>query len=242
MPLPQGKTDIKTLRDTLSVLTFDLYGTVVDMQAGLTDAVRPYLKEKGWAGRPDALVTWWRRTHFENSMIDALLDRGHTPYREIGRRALTLTLERAGIPHSQDEVKRLVAQIEKLRPFDDVVAALARLHKRYRLVILSNGDPDMLENAKPHIGYAFDDYISIARAGYFKPHAATYRETAKILGCDIGQIMHVANHAFDCIGAQAQGMRGGYVNRRRRPYEDTPYQPDLVVENFKELADTLVED
>jgi 2-haloacid dehalogenase len=239
MPMPRGTTDARVLRDTLEVLTFDLYGTVVDMQSGLTEAITPYLADKGWAGRPGALVTWWRRTHFENSMIDALLDRGHTPYREIGRRALTLTLERAGIPHSQDEVKALVAQIERLRPFDDVVAALGRLHRRYRLVILSNGDPDMLENAKPHIGYAFDDYISIARAGYFKPHAAAYREAAKILGCAPGRIMHVANHAFDCIGAQAQGMRAGYVNRRRRPYEDTPYQPDLVVENFTELADAL---
>jgi 2-haloacid dehalogenase len=239
MPMPRGQTDARLLRDTVKVLTFDLYGTVVDMQTGLTEAVTPYLKQKGWKGRPSSLVTWWRRTHFENSMIDALLDRGHTPYREIGRRALSLTLERAGISHNQDEVKRLVAQIEKLRPFDDVVAALERLHKSYRLVILSNGDPDMLENAKPHIGYQFDEYISIARAGFFKPHAATYRTAAKFIGCDISQIMHVANHAFDCIGAQAQGMRGGYVNRRRRPYEDTPYQPDLVVANFAELAEVL---
>jgi 2-haloacid dehalogenase len=239
MPMPRGQTDVRLLRDTVKVLTFDLYGTVVDMQTGLTEAVTSYLKQKRWQGRPSSLVTWWRRTHFENSMIDALLDRGHTPYREIGRRALSLTLERASIPHSQDEVKLLVAQIEELRPFDDVVAALGRLHKSYRLVILSNGDPDMLENAKPHIGYQFDDYISIARVGYFKPHAETYRTAAKFIGCEVSQIMHVANHAFDCIGAQAQGMRGAYVNRRGRPYEDTPYQPDLVVANFAELAEVL---
>jgi len=34
-------------------------------------------------------------------------------------------------------------------------------------------------------------------------------------------------------------MRGAYINRRGRPYEDTPYQPDLVVNNFKELGDAL---
>jgi 2-haloacid dehalogenase len=51
--------------------------------------------------------------------------------------------------------------------------------------------------------------------------------------------MHVANHAFDCIGARAAGLRACFVNRRRRPYEDTPYQPDLVVESFRELADAL---
>jgi len=239
MPIPVGKTPVSELRRSLKVLTFDLYGTIVDMQTGLTRMVTPYLREKGWQGNPNSLVTWWRRTHFENSMIDALLDRGHTPYREIGRRAVTLTLERAGIAHTQEEVKRLVAAIEQLRPFDDATAALGRLSRRYKLAILSNGDPDMLENAKPHIGYTFDAYISIATSGYFKPHYATYRKAAEILDTDIGAIMHVANHAFDCIGAQAQGMRGGYINRRGRPYEDTPYQPDLVADNLAQLADML---
>src|SRR5688572_10356956 len=129
----------------IKVCMFDQYGTVVDMQRGLTEAVTPYLKGKGWRGRPDALVTWWRRTHFENSMIDALLHREHTPYYEIGRRALSYTLERAGIDHTQDEVRGLVSQIERLKPFPDVVAALTRLKARYQLAILSNGDPGMLE-------------------------------------------------------------------------------------------------
>lgn len=239
MPKPVGKTPVAELKSSLKVLTFDLYGTVVDMQKGLTETVTPYLTKKGWTGKPNSFVTWWRRTHFENSMIDALLDNGHTPYREIGRRAVTLTLERAGIQHTQDEVKWLVSEIEKLKPFPDAAEALGRLSKNYKLVILSNGDPDMLENAKPHMGYKFDQYISIATSGYFKPHYATYTTAAEILGMDIGKIMHVANHAFDCIGAQAQGMCGGYINRRDRPYEDTPYQPDLVVSNLKELADTL---
>ncbi|HJZ33454.1 MAG TPA: haloacid dehalogenase type II [Hyphomicrobiaceae bacterium] len=239
MPMPVGKTPVNELKNSLKILTFDLYGTVVDMQQGLTEMVTPYLREKGWQGKPTAFVTWWRRTHFENSMIDALLNRGHTPYREIGRRAVTLTLERAGIPHTQEEVRRLVAAIEKLRPFDDAPDALARLSKHYRIALLSNGDPDMLENAKPHIGYKFDAYISIAACGYFKPHFATYQKAADILGAEIGTIMHVANHAFDCIGAQAQGMRGGFINRRQRPYEDTPYQPDLVVGTLKELADVM---
>lgn len=239
MPMPVGTTPVEELKRTVEVLSFDLYGTVVDMQKGLTEFAAPYLRGKGWRGDPSSFVTWWRRTHFESSMIDALLDRGHTPYREIGRRAVTLTLERAGIPHTRGEAEALVARIEKLRPFDDAVEALGRLRGRYKLVILSNGDPDMLDNAKPHIGHSFDDYISIATAGYFKPHAATYTRAAERLGTDIGRIMHVANHAFDCIGAQAQGMRGAYVNRRGRPYEDTPYQPDLVVADFKALADAL---
>ena len=78
------------LRREIKALAFDQYGTIVDMQKGLTEAVTPFLKEKGWDGEPNSFVTWWRRTHFENSMIDALCDRGHTPYRQIGHRAVVL--------------------------------------------------------------------------------------------------------------------------------------------------------
>lgn len=226
-------------KSRIKVLMFDLYGTVVDMQSGLTEAVTPYLEGKGWNGRPDALVTWWRRTHFENSMIDALLHREHTPYREIGRRALTYTLERAGIAHTPDEVKRLVASIETLRPFSDVVAALTALKQRYQLTVLSNGDPDMLENARPRLGIEFDRLISVAAAGSFKPHVATYSKAAELLGVAPEHVLFVANHAFDCVGAKAYGMHTCFVNRRRRPFGEWPYQPDLVVADFKELAERL---
>jgi 2-haloacid dehalogenase len=218
---------------------FDLYGTVVDMQGGLTEAVTPYLKQKGWGGRPDALVTWWRRTHFENSMIDALLHREHTPYREIGRRALSYTLERAGIEHTQDEVRALVARIETLQPFPDVVAALLKLKSKFQLAILSNGDPDMLEAARPHLGIEFDHIISVEAAGSFKPHVATYRTAAELLGSPPDAILFVANHAFDCVGAKAYGMRTCFVDRRKRPFGDWPYRPDIRVDDFTELAKVL---
>ncbi|HYC49139.1 MAG TPA: haloacid dehalogenase type II [Burkholderiales bacterium] len=232
-------TAIEDIRTECHTLMFDLYGTVVDIQGGLVEAVTPYLKSKGWAGRPDALVTWWRRTHFENSMIDALLHRSHTPYREIGRRALSYTLERAGIAHTRDEVRALVARIETLKPFPDVVDALKRLHTHYELTILSNGDPDMLEAAKPHLGIEFDHVLSVAIAGSFKPHVATYRAAAERVGLPPEKILFVANHAFDCVGAKAYGMRTCFVDRRKRPFGEWPYQPDLVVADFRELADVL---
>jgi len=104
---------------------FDFYGTVVDMQGGLVEAITPFLTEKGYTDNPASrVVTWWRRTHFENSMIDALLHREHTPYREIGRQAVAYTLERAGIVYTRDEVESLVSQIERLRPFGAKAAGM----------------------------------------------------------------------------------------------------------------------
>jgi 2-haloacid dehalogenase len=235
-----GVTDTEMLKRTIKVCMFDQYGTVVDMQSGLVEIATPYLKAKGWSGNPNSFVTWWRRTHFENSMIDALLHKEHTPYREIGERAVAFVLERAGIAHTKDEVKGLVAEIEKLKPFPEVPEALARLQTRYKLVVLSNGDPDMLETAKRYHKVPFDKVISVAEAASFKPHVATYTKAAEIAGVRMEEVLFVANHAFDCIGAKAAGMRTAFIDRRRRPFGETPYQPDILVKSMTELADAMV--
>jgi len=228
-----------TLKSSITICMFDQYGTVVDMQSGLRDFATPFLRAKNWPGDPNAFVTWWRRTHFENSMIDALLQLDHTSYREIGHLSVRQVMDRAGIPHTDEEIRALVAAIERLRPFPEVPAALARLHKNYPLAVLSNGDPDMLEAAKPHHNIPFDAIISVAEANAFKPHRATYEMAARKMGTPMDKILFVANHEFDCVGANAAGMRTAFIDRRKRPFARWPHQPDLIVASITELADLL---
>jgi 2-haloacid dehalogenase len=232
-----AKTD--DLRASIKVCMFDQYGTVVDMQSGLTQATAPFLAAKGWKGDPNSFVTWWRRTHFENSMIDALLHRELTSRREIGHRSVAFVLERAGIPYTFDEVRTSLL-VERLRPCPEVPEALAGLQTRYPLVVLSNGDPDMLEAAKQHHRIPFDRVISVAVANAFKPHVATYTNAAEIVGVRMHEVLFIANHAFDCIGAKSAGMRTAFIDRPRRPFGITPHEPDLIVRAMTELADALV--
>src|SRR6202166_528219 len=138
------------LKASVKVCMFDQYGTIVDMQTGLTEIAKSYLESKGWKGNPNSFVTWWRRTHFENSMIDALLGREHTSYREIGDRSVAHVMDRAGISYTRGDVEYLVGEIEKLKPFPEVPAALERLNTKYLLVVLSNGDPDIQVTAKQY--------------------------------------------------------------------------------------------
>lgn len=229
--------------ENVRALMFDFYGTVVDMQRGLTEAITPFLVSKGYtANPPTRLVTWWRRTHFENSMIDALLHREHTPYREIGFQAVDYTLERAGIDHTDDEVRQLVSAIERLDPFPDVVQALTDIKRHgVQLVILSNGDPDMLAAGVPYSGteHLWDHVISVDSAGSFKPHVNTYIRATEIVGLKPEQVLFVANHAFDCVGAKAAGLRSAFIDRRRRPFGNPTYPPDVVVADMAELANVV---
>jgi 2-haloacid dehalogenase len=138
-----------------------------------------------------------------------------------------------------DEVRQLVAQIETLRPFPEVPGALARLMAKFKIVVLSNGDPDMLETARQHHRIPFDAVISVAVANAFKPHVATYTKAAEIMGVRMSDVLFVANHAFDCIGAKSAGMHAAFIDRRKRPFGMTPHQPDLIVADMTELADAI---
>lgn len=228
----------------VKALMFDFYGTVVDMQGSLIKAITPYLESKNYKAQPARrLVTWWRRTHFENSMIDALLGREHIPYREIGRQAVDYTLTRAGVDHTMDEVRSLVAEIERLEPFPDVIEALTELKAAgFELVILSNGDPDMLEAGVKFSGtdHLWKRVVSVEEAGAFKPHHNTYATGAKAVNLDPSEVLFVANHAFDCVGAKAAGMHTAFVDRRRRPFGNEYYPPTLVVDDFAHLASEVI--
>ena len=98
----------------------------------------------------------------------------------------------------------------------------------------------MLEAAKPYHGIPFDRVISVAEASSFKPHVATYTKAAELLGVRMDEVLFVANHAFDCIGAKSAGMRTAFIDRRQRPFGHTPHQPDILVSTMKDLADVMV--
>jgi 2-haloacid dehalogenase len=98
----------------------------------------------------------------------------------------------------------------------------------------------MLATARQHHGIPFDRVISVAEAGSFKPHVVTYMKAAELLGMGLDQVLFVANHAYDCIGAKAAGMRTTFIDRRRRPLGTTPHQPDILVRTMTKLADVMV--
>ena len=97
----------------------------------------------------------------------------------------------------------------------------------------------MLETAKRYHGIPFDRVISVAEANSFKPHVATYTKAAELIGLRMHEVLFVANHAFDCIGAKAAGMHTAFIDRRQRPFGITPHQPDILVRTMTELADAM---
>jgi len=225
----------------IKALTFDLFGTVLDLGGSLTPFIAQWLR--GLDPRVDAGDFWqaWRDRQRIEQYQDNIVEMGHSGYLPVARSAGVYVARRFGLDPSPGEIDQLMAAWQELNPFADVLPALRRLSERYRLVALSNGERDYLEHlVKNRIVWKFDAVISVQTVGAFKPHPGVYRKGAAMLGLEVGQCLMVSANSFDVMGARMCGLRGAFVNRYGLPYEDTPFQPDLIVRNFDELVTRLM--
>ena len=227
----------------VSTLTFDIFGTVLDLGGSLAEAAGQFLADHGATVSGPRFWAAWRDRQRIEQYQDNLFMLGHSGYRETCRRAFIYCLRRYAVPFKSAEVAQFMAVYDRLRPYPDATAGLRRLANsgRYRLVALSNGEQSYLEKlARDNIGVPFHDIISVEKAGVFKPHPAVYRTAARILGQEPAEIMMVAAHSFDITGARACGFRAAYVNRYGLPNEESPYRPDFAVADFHQLANRLL--
>lgn len=225
----------------VNTLTFDMFGTVLDLSGSIIPAVREFLDAVGAEADAAAFWTDWRKRQRLEQHQDTILMLGHRGYLDSARRALLHTLKLYRIAHTENSVKDLLQVFQRLQPFDDAQSGLLRLGQRFRLVALSNGDRGLVEHlATNNVEATFDRCLSVDSVGRFKPHPSVYRMAAGELDCEPGEIMMVAAHAFDILGARACGYRGAYVNRYELPYEESELVPDFEVRDFSELADRLL--
>lgn len=227
--------------ESIRALTFDLFGTVLDLGGSLTPAIGRFLAEKGCSTDPAQFWQQWRYRQRIEQYQDSLVMLGHSGYLETARRAFVYVLRLNRVEPTTAEVEQFMRAWQQLKPFPDVVAALPRLASEFRLVALSNGDRSFLDHLVANrIKIDFDEVISVDVFGVFKPHPAVYRGAARILGLEPNEVMMVSSNSFDVMGARMCGNRGAFVNRYALPYEETPYVPDVTVKDFAELADALV--
>lgn len=227
--------------EQVKALTFDLFGTVLDLGGSLTPDIAEFLKAKGSETSPEGFWELWRYRQRIEQYQDTIMMLGHSGYLETARRGFVWTLKKNGVSFTPEEVVEFMTAWQKLSPFPEVVPALHRLQQRFKLVALSNGEPHFLDHlAKNRIQYDFDDIISVETVGAFKPHPGVYRRAAANLGLEVGECMMVSSNSFDVVGARACGFRGAFVDRYGFPYEDSPFRPDVTVSDFTALADALL--
>jgi 2-haloacid dehalogenase len=222
--------------DAFDVLTFDCYGTLIDWEAGILAALRPPLAAHGVEAPDEDLLAAFGRHEAEAEAGP------YRPYREVLGEVLTAMLGHRGQAPTPEEVAAFGASVADWPAFPDSAAALARLHERFKLGVITNCDDDLFAASEARLGTAFDWVVTAQQAKRYKPNPRGFELMFERVGLPPSRILHVAQSLFhDHVTAKRLGLSTVWVDRRgdrpgsgaTPPAEATP---DLRVPDMATLA------
>jgi 2-haloalkanoic acid dehalogenase type II len=210
-------------------VTFDCYGTLVDWNGG----IRAELARLFGEADADRLLA---RYHELEPWVQA--DEPTAAYRDVMARALEQLAREESTDLAPDEHDAFGRSLPGWRAFPEVPIALAAARDRgFRLVILSNSDPDLIAASIEQIGVPFDEAITASEIGSYKPAHAHWRAFEQRHGRlpDV----HVGASLFhDMASAAELGIPSVWVNRLG---EENDGSPTREIPNLSPLPDALVE-
>jgi len=189
------------------VIVFDVNETLLDLRG-----LRPVFTEH--LGSTDAMGEWFARL-LHGSLVANATGR-YRSFGTIGIEALLIVAEKRGIDLTADGAEAVVSEMRRLAPHADVVAGLEVLRSAgYRMVTLTNGSEDAVVAQVTNAGISgfFEANLSVDMVERFKPAPEVYLLAAARLGVEIDQMLMVAAHDWDILGARSVGCPGAYLSR-----------------------------
>jgi 2-haloacid dehalogenase len=229
----------------LRALFFDVFGTLVDWRTGIAREARDFLSPRGieldWLAFADA----WRG-EYQPAMEE--VRSGRIPFARldvIHRKMLDRIAAKFGLGNVGDaDREELTLAWHKLDAWPDVKGGLARLHRKYLLAPVSNGNISLMVDLARRNGFPWDAILGAEIAGDYKPKPRVYLAAAEALSLEPGDCMMVAAHSFDLAAAAECGLRTGHVARpdEKGPGkgENAPTIPvDAAADSLEDLAQEL---
>ncbi len=196
------------------VLTFDCYGTLIDWETGILEALAPLAAgAPGAISRDQILESFGQHEFSQQEQTPAM------PYSQL----LSVVYKRLaaawGIAASDEEARAFGASIADWPEFPDSAGALQYLHKHHRLVILSNVDRLSFRSSNARLKVTFDAVYTAQDIGSYKPSDRNFEYMLKRLQDNFGfgkaDILHVAQSLFhDHVPANRAGLASAWIDRR----------------------------
>ncbi|MBY6265876.1 hydrolase [Azospirillum sp. 412522] len=212
--------------DAIKAVTFDYFGTLVDVDAGGTAGMAQVLTS---LGRSDldaaALYLDW-----DVRNVQLYRSSAYRRYREVAAEALAATLAGAGIeqvdqarlPTLTDTL--LTGLVEQAPPHPEVPELLALLAAKYPLMPITNMDSDLF--ARSRLASFFPSVTTAEMARAYKPSERIFRLALERLALAPGEVLHASLASWaDIDGAKPLGMRVAWINRtqdRLGPWQPRP--------------------
>lgn len=218
----------------IKACVFDAYGTLFDVHS----AIGKHRHRLGDLADPVSHL--WRTKQLEYTWLRSLMGH-HVDFWQVTRDALDFAFDMHGIDNP-DLRRDLVDAYLNLDCYPEVPEALSILKSRgFKLSILSNGTPAMLEAAVKNAGLGdlIEENFSVEDVGIFKPDCRVYQLAVDGLNVRPEEIVFQSSNAWDAAGASAFGFNVAWVNRFGQSEERLPGKPDVEIKTLLELPDIL---
>lgn len=222
--------------DIYDVLSFDVYGTLIDFEHGILGALKPVLRTHNVNLSDEQILEVYGE-------IEARIQEGKfIKYREVLRKAVREFGDRFGFMPSPSELNCLVNSLGTWLPFPNVVESLQILKKKYRLAIISNIDDDLFSLSAKHLDVDFDWVVTSEKARNYKPSLRSFKFATEKIGVSHEKILHISCSMYhDIVPARALGLSTVWVNGRSymAGFGATPPVsgcPDFEVPDLKTLV------
>jgi 2-haloacid dehalogenase len=227
-------TDIDYRR--FDALTFDCYGTLIDWETGILSGLRPALAAGGVEAPDDDVLGQFAR-------FEAAAEAGpYMPYRAILGHCLCKVAGHYGVEANDAEAEAFADSVGDWPAFPDSTVALARLHERFRLGVITNCDDDLFARSATRLDTTFDAVVTAQSVGAYKPDPRAFGVAFEQLGLPPERVLHVAQSLFhDHVPAKRLGLTTVWIDRRHdRPGSGaTPpadAQPDATFPDMASFA------
>jgi len=215
------------------VLTFDCYGTLIDWETGLYEALQPLLARAGRTiGRDEALETFARFETAQERETPSML------YPELLAAVHRRLAREWGLPESAPDARAFGASIPDWPAFHDSAGALRYLERHYQLVVLSNVDRRSFAASNERLGVDFTAVYTAEDIGSYKPDPRNFAYMLEHLaarGIPPSQILHTAQSLHhDHVPARAAGLARAWIDRRQGTgWGATAPPPDDIPVDFR---------
>jgi 2-haloacid dehalogenase len=208
--------------------SFDCYGTLIDWNGGMTATFEELWPELD----AEELLERYHEIEPRVQLQPGL------PYRDVLIESLRLMAEHEGLGLDPRDATALADSLPKWQPFPEVPPSLDELRARgWKLAILSNTDPDLLDASLARIGIPVEATVTAADAGAYKPALAHWETFFQRRDVDRTRHVHVAASAFHDVAPCAQlGVPAVWINRLREA-SDLPRAAELP--DLNGVADVL---
>jgi len=194
-------------------LTFDCYGTLIDWESGMIEALKPLTNRlKSPLSRNEILEAHAKHESTQQAQTPTMV------YRDLLAIVYKRLAEEWGLQVNWRECVAYGQSVKNWPAFADSVEALHYLKRHYKLIILSNIDNESFTASQEKLQVEFDAIYTAQDCGAYKPNLGNFDYMlAKLerLGIEKSAILHTAESMFhDHVPANRVGLASCWIYRR----------------------------